>query len=55
MIPSGPAPDCQVLTPSTVRGRTRDQLYSEAKKLGIEGRSRMSKKQLQSAIAGKKS
>jgi hypothetical protein len=33
-------------------GRTRDQLYNDAKKLGIEGRSRMSKRQLQSAVAG---
>jgi hypothetical protein len=37
------------------RGRTRDQLYSEARRLGIDGRSRMSKDQLQRAIAGKKS
>jgi hypothetical protein len=37
------------------RGRTRDQLYNEAKKLGIEGRSRMNKQQLQRAVAGKKS
>ena len=37
------------------RGRTRDQLYNEAKKLGIEGRSKMDKGQLQRAIAGKKS
>jgi hypothetical protein len=37
------------------RGRTRDQLYNEAKKLGIEGRSKMSKRQLQQAVAGKKS
>jgi hypothetical protein len=37
------------------RGRTRDQLYNEAKKLGIEGRSKMNKGQLQRAIAGKKS
>jgi hypothetical protein len=36
------------------RGRTRDQLYNEAKKLGIEGRSSMSKRQLQAAVAGKK-
>jgi hypothetical protein len=34
-------------------GRTRDQLYNDAKKLGIEGRSRMSKAQLQRAVAGK--
>ena len=37
------------------RGRTRDQLYNEARQLGIEGRSRMSKAQLQRAVAGKKS
>jgi hypothetical protein len=33
-------------------GRTRDQLYNDAKKLGIEGRSKMSKQQLQRAVAG---
>ena len=37
------------------RGRTREQLYNEAKRLGIEGRSKMSKAQLQRAVAGKKS
>jgi hypothetical protein len=37
------------------RGRTRDQLYNEARQLGIEGRSKMSKGQLQRAVAGKKS
>ena len=36
------------------RGRTKDQLYAEAKKLGVEGRSKMTKSQLQRAIAGKK-
>jgi hypothetical protein len=35
------------------KGRTRDQLYNEARKLGIEGRSKMNKTQLQRAIAGK--
>src|SRR3954464_1071489 len=35
------------------KGRTRDQLYNDAKKLGIEGRSKMSKAQLQRAVAGK--
>jgi hypothetical protein len=29
------------------KGRTRDQLYNEAKNLGIEGRSKMNKTQLQ--------
>jgi hypothetical protein len=32
------------------RGRTRDQLYDEAKALGIEGRSKMSKRQLAAAV-----
>ena len=36
------------------KGRTKDQLYTEAKKLGVEGRSKMTKAQLQRAIAGKK-
>ena len=33
-------------------GRTRDQLYNDAKKLGIEGRSNMNKSELQKAVAG---
>lgn len=33
-------------------GRTREQLYNDAKKLGIDGRSKMSKEQLQRAVAG---
>jgi hypothetical protein len=33
-------------------GRTRDQLYNDAKKLGIEGRSKMDKGELQKAVAG---
>jgi len=36
------------------RGRTRDQLYSEAQDKNIKGRSKMTKRQLQQAIAGKK-
>ncbi len=36
------------------RGRTRDQLYNEARKLGVEGRSKMNKKQLQAAVDNKK-
>lgn len=35
---------------SRPKGRTRDQLYNEARKLGIEGRSRMNKSQLQRAV-----
>jgi hypothetical protein len=37
------------------KGRTKDQLYNEAKRLNISGRSKMSKAQLQRAVAGKKS
>jgi hypothetical protein len=36
------------------KGRTRDQLYNEAKKMGIEGRSNMNKEQLQRAVDGRK-
>jgi hypothetical protein len=37
------------------KGRTKEQLYAEAKNLGIEGRSSMNKRQLQRAVDGKKS
>jgi hypothetical protein len=40
---------------SRQKGRTRDQLYNEAKNLGIEGRSGMNKAQLQRAVDRKKS
>jgi len=36
------------------RGRTRDQLYNEARKLKVRGRSRMSKSQLQRAVDAQK-
>jgi hypothetical protein len=36
------------------RGRTRDQLYNEARQLGIDGRSRMNKEQLRRAVDAKK-
>jgi|SRR6187549_3803450 len=36
------------------KGRTREQLYNEAKRLGVSGRSRMNKAQLQRAVTGKK-
>ncbi len=39
---------------SRPKGRTRDQLYNEAKKLGIDGRSKMSKAQLERAVDGRK-
>jgi len=35
-------------------GRTRDQLYEEAKDLGIEGRSKMNKSQLLAAVNRKR-
>ncbi len=37
------------------KGRTREQLYNDARKLNIEGRSKMTKKQLQHAVAGAQS
>jgi hypothetical protein len=37
-----------------LRGRTRDQLYAEARSLGVEGRSSMNKAQLQRAVENKK-
>ena len=40
---------------SRPKGRTRDQLYNEARQLGIEGRSGMNKQQLQRAVDRKKS
>jgi hypothetical protein len=36
------------------RGRTREQLYQEARHLGVEGRSRMNKAQLQRAVDNRK-
>jgi hypothetical protein len=36
-------------------GRTREQLYNDARKLGVAGRSKMSKGQLQRAVAGAES
>ena len=36
------------------KGRTRDQLYEEAKDLNIEGRSKMNKEQLQRAVDRRK-
>jgi hypothetical protein len=36
------------------RGRTRDQLYAEAKKMNVPGRSRMNKEQLRKAVDGRK-
>jgi hypothetical protein len=36
------------------KGRTKEQLYDEARKLGIEGRSKMNKQQLQRAVDRRK-
>lgn len=36
------------------KGRTRDQLYEEAKHLKVDGRSKMNKDQLQHAVDAKK-
>jgi plasmid stabilization system protein ParE len=39
---------------SRTKGRTRDQLYEEAKNRGITGRSKMTKDQLRRAVDAKK-
>jgi hypothetical protein len=36
------------------KGRTRDQLYNEARHMGVKGRSKMNKAQLQRAVDRKK-
>jgi hypothetical protein len=36
------------------KGRTRDQLYNEARKLRIEGRSKMNKSELERAVEARK-
>jgi hypothetical protein len=36
------------------RGPTRDQLYEEARRMGIDGRSKMTKEQLQRAVSRRK-
>ncbi len=35
------------------KGRTRDQLYAEARRRGIKGRSRMTKEELLKAVGGR--
>jgi plasmid stabilization system protein ParE len=47
---------CGALRSGTNRpkGRTKDQLYNEAKQMGIDGRSKMSKQQLQHAVDRRK-
>ena len=39
---------------SRAKGRTKEQLYNEAKRMNIEGRSRMNKQQLQRAVDRRK-
>ena len=39
---------------SRPKGRTKEQLYNEAKRMGIDGRSRMNKQQLQRAVDRRK-
>ena len=36
------------------KGRTKEQLYNEAKRMGIDGRSKMTKQQLQRAVDRRK-
>jgi hypothetical protein len=36
------------------KGRTKEQLYNEAKKMNVRGRSRMNKQQLQRAVDARK-
>jgi hypothetical protein len=36
------------------KGRTKEQLYNEAKRMNISGRSKMNKQQLQRAVDGRK-
>ncbi len=36
------------------KGRTREQLYNEARQLGVDGRSKMNKEQLKRAVDGRK-
>src|SRR5436190_902850 len=36
------------------KGRTKEQLYNEAKRMGVSGRSRMNKQQLQRAVDRRK-
>ena len=39
---------------SRAKGRTKEQLYNEARRMGIAGRSRMTKQQLQRAVDARK-
>ena len=36
------------------KGRTKEQLYNEAKRMGVDGRSKMTKQQLQRAVDRRK-
>jgi hypothetical protein len=39
---------------SRPKGRTKEQLYNEAKRMNVPGRSKMNKQQLQRAVDGRK-
>jgi hypothetical protein len=39
---------------SSPKGRTKEQLYNEAKRMNVQGRSRMNKAQLQTAVDRRK-
>ena len=53
-IPSGRRAGRRRSGRDTHEGRTREQLYEEAKDRGIEGRSKMTKRQLIGALSGKR-
>ena len=36
------------------KGRTKEQLYNEAKRMGVKGRSKMNKQQLERAVDRRK-
>jgi hypothetical protein len=38
---------------AAVAGKTRDELYEQAQRLGVRGRSRMTKQELAKAVAGR--
>ena len=52
---SPPGDVAAYVAPGSPRGRTRDQLYEEARSMGIKGRSTMNKEQLERAVARKRS
>jgi hypothetical protein len=53
-LPSGRRAGLRASGRSTARGRTKEQLYNEAKRMNITGRSKMNKAQLQRAVDRRK-